>query len=324
MKITLLPDNMTYYRANLHCHCTVSDGWKTPEEVKAFYMAHGYSIVAYTDHEKFVPHNELTDENFLALNAYEVGVSPDWVDWHIRKTCHICLIAPDPDRIDPVPETGDRVYTGEWVSDFMKRARDEGFYVTYNHPTWSLESYPEYINYHNMHAMEIVNFGCVIVGWDDDNGHCYEDMLRGGERIFCIATDDNHNNMPDDSPNCDSFGGYTMIASPSLEYGAVIDALKQGMFYASSGTSTHVGPQIHGLTFEDGVVTIKTSEVRDIFYMTDSRSCSLTRAKEGETIHEASFNVRDDEKWFRLVVVDREGYKAYTNAYFPDTFKSEK
>ena len=54
--------------------------------------------------------------------------------------------------------------------------------------------------------------------------------------------------------------------------------------------------------------------------MTDSRSCSLTRARDGETINEASFRVRDGECWFRLVVVDREGYKAYTNAYFPDTF----
>lgn len=321
MKTVLLPDNQPYYRANLHCHSTVSDGKKTPEELKAYYLAHGYQIIAYTDHERLVCHNDLTDEVFLALNGYEVGVTENsGPDWSRCKTCHICLVAMDPDITEPVSEDGAREYNGEWVSGFMHRAVQDGYFVTYNHPTWSLESYPEYSAYHGMHAMEIVNFGCVIVGWDDDNGHCYEDMLRGGERIFCIATDDNHNHMADDSPNCDSFGGYTMVAAESLDYRAVTDALRRGQFYASSGTSTHVGPEIRSLVYEDGVVTIKTSDVRDIFYMTDSRSCSLTRARDGETINEASFRVRDGERWFRLVVVDREGYKAYTNAYFPDTF----
>lgn len=321
MKTVLLPEHLPYYRANLHCHSTVSDGKKTPEELKAYYLANGYQIIAYTDHERLVCHNDLTDDRFLALNGYEVGVTESVSpDWSRCKTCHICLVALDPDKNEAVAEPQARVYTGDWVSDFMRRAAEEGYFVTYNHPTWSLESYPEYSTYHGMHAMEIVNFGCVIVGWDDDNGHCYEDMLRGGERIFCIATDDNHNHMADDSPNCDSFGGYTMIAAESLDYRAVTDALRRGQFYASSGTSTHVGPEIHSLVYEDGVVTIKTSDVRDIFYMTDSRSCSLARAKDGETIREASFRVRDGERWFRLVVVDREGYKAYTNAYFPDTF----
>ncbi len=321
MKIVLLPDNLPYYRANLHCHSTVSDGKKTPQELKEYYLAHGYQIIAYTDHERLVCHNDLTDDTFLALNGYEVGVtessSPDWTRC---KTCHICLVALNPEKEDAVAEAGARVYTGAWVSDFMRRAAEDGFFVTYNHPTWSLESYPEYASYHNMHAMEIVNFGCQIEGYDDDNGHCYEDMLRGGERIFCIATDDNHNGAPDDSPTCDSFGGYTMIAAASLDYRAVTDAMMRGQFYASSGTSTHVGPRIQSLVWEDGVVTVQTSDVREIAYITDSRGCRLAHAADGETISSASFRVREGERWFRLVVVDREGYKAYTNAYFPDTF----
>ena len=39
------------YKANLHCHSTLSDGKKTPEELREMYKSHGYSILAITDHE---------------------------------------------------------------------------------------------------------------------------------------------------------------------------------------------------------------------------------------------------------------------------------
>ena len=67
MKKTLLTPSMGYYRANLHCHSTVSDGKKTPEELKEFYRSHGYSAVAFTDHQAFITHNDLTDDKFVAL-----------------------------------------------------------------------------------------------------------------------------------------------------------------------------------------------------------------------------------------------------------------
>ena len=36
----LLPDS-GYFKANLHCHTTLSDGDFTPEQMKEAYMAHG-------------------------------------------------------------------------------------------------------------------------------------------------------------------------------------------------------------------------------------------------------------------------------------------
>ena len=37
MKKYLLPKDGTFYKANLHCHTTLSDGHLTPEEVKEIY-----------------------------------------------------------------------------------------------------------------------------------------------------------------------------------------------------------------------------------------------------------------------------------------------
>ena len=41
MKKYLLPEEGQFYKANLHCHTTVSDGSLTPEEIKAAYKARG-------------------------------------------------------------------------------------------------------------------------------------------------------------------------------------------------------------------------------------------------------------------------------------------
>ena len=67
MKKYLLPKDGNFYKANLHMHTTFSDGNMTIEETKKAYLNKGYSIVAFSDHELMIPHNELSDENFLAI-----------------------------------------------------------------------------------------------------------------------------------------------------------------------------------------------------------------------------------------------------------------
>ena len=41
----LLPKDVTYYKANLHCHTVFSDGKMTPEEVKKHYQEKGYQVL---------------------------------------------------------------------------------------------------------------------------------------------------------------------------------------------------------------------------------------------------------------------------------------
>lgn len=338
MKKILLPEEsagLKHYKANLHCHSTVSDGAKTPKQLKEDYKAHGYSILALTDHEVFIPHSDLSDNDFLFLNGYEIGVSG-----RNGKTCHLCFVALSPDNTEQVCYTPTylwgnakdnvkqaninqkerilvRRYTKRGINKLIKIGKKHGFFVTYNHPTWSLESYPQYIRYKNADAMEMTNYGCVVCGFDDDNGHAYDDMLRSGEKLFCLSTDDNHNLFPDTSPDCDSYGGYIMLAAPSLTYEAVTAALKNGMFYSSTGTYKHTGPAFRGITLENDEVHIRTGDVRSIAYIPSSRDCQIKNAADGTCINEATFKVRKSEKYFRIVITDTYGYKAYSNAFFP-------
>ena len=55
-RVYLLPEEGNLYKANLHCHSTVSDGRFTPEELKRMYMERGYHAIAYTDHRVCAPH----------------------------------------------------------------------------------------------------------------------------------------------------------------------------------------------------------------------------------------------------------------------------
>ena len=342
MKKYLLPENGNYYKANLHCHSTISDGKWTVEEIKKNYMAEGYSVIAYTDHSVFLTHNDLTDDNFLALNGYEINadqpMDPNMdktLKGRILKTCHLCLIATDKDRktqkiayekkiieknidkvcLDESCEIKPIEYTPESISATIRSARDDGFYVTYNHPVWSLETKDEYCNYHGMNAMEMVNYSSICVGLDERNSQQYDEMLRGGERIFCVAADDNHDSHPLGSPKNDSFGGFTVIKADRLDYESIISALLAGNFYASEG------PAINDLWYEDGFVHITVPEASKITYTTGTRRSRVAFPESGETMTEAAFEVSDYDNYFRLTVFGKDGKMAFTNAYFLDSIR---
>lgn len=315
-RIYLLPENGTYYKANLHCHTTISDGNLKPEEIREVYQKHGYSVVAYTDHREYRWHEELTDDTFLALAAYEVDINEHFKvpgDFSRVKTYHINLYDTKPwenreekkQTILPERRYGDYHYINGFVEDMKTR----GFIACYNHPYWSLQNYDDYKNLRGFWGMEIYNHGCEHDGLYGYNPQSYDEMLRLGNRLFCVATDDNHNSFPFDDPLCDSFGGFTMIKAEKLTYEAIMDALLAGHFYSS------MGPEIRALYVEDGILHVETAPVEKIFVMTEGRGCYKKLARPGETITEAQFPLKGDETYIRVSCQDGRGLRADTNAY---------
>lgn len=332
MKRYLLPQNGSFYKANLHCHSAFSDGKWTPEQIKENYKERSYSVVAFTDHNLLLSHQELSDEEFLALNGVEININDENYPDKYAKTCHLCMIALEPDNLiqpcwhrseylnkhtsqfrelvkfDDTKPDFVRTYNRECVNRAIKESVDNGFFVTYNHPTWSGESYETYMNYEGMHAMEICNYECVCLGHDEHNERIYDQMLKNGKHIYCVATDDNHNNPGMDS----SFGGFTVIKAEKLEYKAITKALLDGNFYASEG------PEIKELYYEDGKAYIEFSAAREAFITNATRKVGRIKGKNGNLITKACFDVLDDDGFFRITVEDAEGKRAYTNAYFID------
>ena len=335
MKKYFLPRNGNFYKANLHCHSTLSDGRKTPEEIKEIYQNKGYSVVAYTDHDILISHNELTDDNFLALNGFEVEINEDKeADWCNIECCHICFISLTEDNITHplwhrslylfgnAPKYRDDVrfyenepdyvrhYDCNTITDMMKKGREKGFFVTYNHPTWSQENYEDYIGYDGMNAMEMFNGSCMAEGYEDYNPRVYDDTLRAGKKIYCIGADDNHNGYEMHSRRSDSGWAYTMIKTDKLEYRAITKALENGEFYASEG------PEIFELYYEDEKVYIKCSEADRIICNYQIRKAEIVLSENGIPVTEACFNAPSNCGYFRITVIDRHGKHACTNAYF--------
>ena len=328
----LLSEKGNDYRANLHCHTTLSDGKVSPERIKELHIEKGYSIVAYTDHDVFIPHHkELSDENFLALNAFEA----EFIDLNEirrkRRTTHLCLIALDENIVNQpcfhrteflyyAPESSrdmvkydenepdfNRDYNPETVREFMRKCKEKGFFITYNHPAWSLETFEQYGTYEEMDALEIINGGCDIYdGMHDFNHRDYELFLRQGKRIFAVAGDDTH--------RAEGIGfGWTVIRAPKLTYKDVCDSLKNGNFYATSG------PEIKSLYIEDGVVHVETSEAKSIYFNTAVRHAKKIFNEDGTAVNSGSFELNyEEDEYIRVTVIGMDGSICYSNAYFLD------
>ena len=140
----LIPKEGTFYKANLHCHTVVSDGDLTPEQVKEAYMGQGYSIVAFTDHNKYCKHEELNDEGFLSIAAYEANIdqfSPHEDAWPNLKVYHFNFYDKYPERREKeekIPMPLRRYNDIEYINGYIDLMKTEGFLACYNHPYLSL------------------------------------------------------------------------------------------------------------------------------------------------------------------------------------------
>ena len=313
MKKFLLPAGLPEFKANLHCHTTVSDGDLTPEEIKKYYMEAGYSVVAFSDHDEFHTHNDLTDEKFLAINAYESGFSDEANPKpHERKVYHFCCFAKTDDEdykeILPTPDYHDK----DAINAYIRAHNDKGFLVQYNHPVWSLQESEDLHGIKGLWGTEVYNFSATIDGTDGNQGYMYDVLLRDGSRLFCTATDDNHNHHPFGDEQCDSFGGYIVIRAEKLDYPTIIGAMERGDFYASTG------PQIHDIYIEDGVLKVTCSPARHILFTTNTRCSKSVNAVGEQFVTSGAFELRDFFTFVRIQITGPDGSLAFSNAYWLD------
>lgn len=334
MKRILLSKDKNFYKANMHCHSTKSDGAMTVEEIKAHYKANGYSVVAFTDHEHLIDNSYLNDENFLAITACELAIKEFKHMSTLKKTdmkvCHLNLYAKDPSNVDTpcysssydhfksnvdektiVHTCGEyeREYSAEKISEMIKTANDRGFLVSYNHPRWSLENATDYLGYKGLWGVEIYNHSCMLSGHYEYDINAYDDFLRDGQKIACVAGDDNHNIT-------DTCGGYIMINAEKLRYEDIVRALENHDFYTSCG------PVIKNLFIEDNVAHITYENAEYACISTKGRRVEKQTAQNPNGENTAHFKIFPNEDvYVRFDVADKFGKRANTCAYFLSDIK---
>ncbi len=335
----LLPASGRFYKANLHTHSTFSDGSLTVEEIKRLYMDKGYSVVAFTDHDIMLDHADLNEEeSFLALTSYEVETNQSLPGrpWDRIPTYHLNFYAKNPHEtyypcanpaytFGHAPAYVQDYYKGDYVrrysvegqNEMIAEARTHGFLVSYNHPCWSLQHYPDYAGLEGVTGVEVYNTGCVLGGYAlDGDEHVLDDFLSLGKRVYPLAGDDSHS-------RADSCGAWVRFKAPRLTYDCIMAAYEKGDFYASWG------PDIESLVLEDGILKMDCVNTVKVWLTTDMRSARYSATPEGQELSHFESDLRpwlasarrqrlEKTAYFRLTLMDARGNKALTRGYFAD------
>lgn len=331
MKHYFIPTEGNWYKANLHCHSTCSDGKMTPEEIKERYKSQGYSVVAYSDHNVMIDHSDLNDENFLALTAYEVDFSgrDESNKWHGNKQLHLNMIAPrhDENRVVSARLRDDGTfnecngilppqkyfYNKHFINKIIAAGADNGYLVTLNHPSWSLLNVDDVSGLERLWGVEVNNGGCYLIGHPEDPAFHTKLLHATQYQIFPIGADDNHSNLEQDNPSCSCCKSWVNICAEKLDYATIFEALKRGDFYASDG------PEIYECYYDDEekAVHVKCSPaVRVVVGSAGIGSDKAAPAHEGETITEAVIPLRETtfHEFLKVTVVDDRRRTAQTKA----------
>ena len=322
MRVDLLPRDGQFYKANLHSHSTLSDGAYTVEELKDIYKANGYSVFAFTEHGKYHDLRRLDDADFITLPSYEANLTRDYTTTPFAvlkkvekvmppqaEVVHLNMFAIDPDKTTCEPDISDiyDTHSVENVNELIRRGKEAGFIVSFNHPHWSLNAASLYNKLEGLTAIELINGACHRSSAMDFAPHVMREMAWNGKRLVAFAGDDNHKERH-------FFQAWTMIKAPELSHKAIITAMQKGDCYVSTG------PEIKELYVEDGVVHIKTSEVQGIFMATAGRRkpSKLVPFDSDERVTEAEFALDPDDVFFHIIVKDMHGRPAATRIYFLD------
>jgi len=310
MKQYLLPKDKKYYKVNLHCHSTISDGKATLDELKKQYKAKGYGAVAFTDHFVMPDVRSLTDDDFIAILGTELAVNePNIERYDDGKTYHINLIAKTPDTNYSWDDYKPMEYSVEGINKTIAKAKENGFIVSYNHPHWSLQWPSDYLGLNGLYGMEVNNTDANL-SYLGESLRDYLYMCNTGKKLIPIAADDNHNRSGFEGPFSDSFGSWNMVACESLTYENIIAALENGEGYASTGV------EIEELYVEDGKIHVKCSPCCQVTMYRGGRRSWDTVKSDKDDITKASIGIEVENSYLVIVCTNSKGQRAVTRAYF--------
>ncbi len=290
-----------WYKGNLHCHSTLSDGRLEPDEVAARYKAAGWNFLAFTDHRLYTNHEVYNDDSFLIIPGIEMDIAqPDPC-----RIYHVVAIQGKPGGIAHGTVFPSVPWEGlESAQSMIQDLTQKDQLTIFCHPIWSRLELGDFVDLQGYFALEIFNYGCSIENHTGLSVDYWDSLLRRGRRVWGIATDDAHH------LHNDRCGGWIMVKAPELSHQAIAASLLEGSFYSSSG------PEIFEYSVVEGEVSIRCSPVKAIHFVAyESWGHSCYAEQEG-TLSAASYRLTGKGKYVRVECVDATGRTAWTNPIF--------
>lgn len=299
MKKSHFPEGGVWLKGNIHSHSTVSDGMFTPKELAELYASHGYAFLSMTDHNVFVAHEELPEEEIILLTGLEHDI-----EYNADKCTHVVGNAAAGKNATDYPC---KRYSADELTDqqLVDMMRGDGQFVSLAHPVWSRMEPEEILGLDGIHAIEVFNNGTEHLCHGGNAEVWWDMLLRHGKKVFATAVDDVH--VADDL-----FGGWVWVKAAERSREAILDALFSGSFYASTG------PVIHDFGMDGTRVYVSCSDCREIHFVTYLPRGKSFFAESGETLNEAELTLTGREAYVRAVCVDENGRCAWSNPIFFD------
>ena len=287
-----------YFKGNLHRHSNHSDGALNPQEVVNKYKEIGYDFTCLSDHlwkdskfaaETVLETKHLNQKDFITIPSAELHcLGKKYVKdglWHI-----VANGLPLDFKCADEKETAPRL---------VQRAIEAGAFVTIAHPEWYSLTFDECLSLSHAHGIEIYNHSCHIEAQRGFGTAAADYLLQENNRIFLTATDDSHFKMQD------SGGGWVMVAADKLSESSILNALKNGQYYSSTGV------EIFEFEINNYQVNIQCSPSNQVCIVGQG---AKSMSQNGKNITQAEFDLKKyPSEWFRVSIASDSGDFAWTN-----------
>lgn len=289
-----------WFRGNCHTHSLLSDGDSSPKALAEAYRNGGYDFLVLTDHGK--THDDLSmlqRKDFLVISGVELH-PPTRLPSVVRH--HIVGIGVEKAPPCRIRKNGSARSTIKWIE------RNGGIAV-YAHPCWSGHDIEHMGEGKSAFGVEVFNTATEKMRDLGDSSSHLDQALHRGIHWRAFAVDDLHQMARDFS------GGWIMVKAAKLTRAAIMNAIRKGYFYASTG------PEIKSLKIKRGVARITCSPVRKIVWLPRGPWGERIVSRVGKPLTTAEFSAkrfRNPGDYLRVEITDAKGRKAWTNPIWWD------
>jgi len=247
-------------KGQLHCHTTNSDGLSTPSELANAYKTAGFDFLTITDHDFVTPDPEVAGITWIGSGVEETNQK------------HITAFDIDTQSTSALPQ--------EIIEYHRNNNKMCCFAHPYNENYYNL-SEDELKSYYDFNFIEIYNS---ILG---DNGADHWDViLSQGRKVFGLAVDDCHN------IGIQFNKGWVVVHTDTNSKTAILESLRNGNFYASTGNDVSV-------SLSDNIMTAESTESSNISFI--GRDGRVLQTNNGVT--SAAYTIKGDEIYVRVTSI---------------------
>jgi hypothetical protein len=282
-------EGLSWFKGNTHIHSIVSDGGWTFRQLEDAYGGMGFDFLFRTDHwvaSRATEESAGSNGSLLWLDGIELdGFDQTGSYYHV-----VCLGA------------FNGIEREMGFAAALAAARDQGGLLILAHPFWTGNSFGEAKRW-GFHGVELYNHVCQWLNGKGDARPYWHAMLADAPRTLGFASDDAHTSSSHPGWN----GGWVVVQARSKTPSAIMESLRLGRFYSSTG------PEFRSIVCRAGEVIAETSPIQFARLVGPKSVGRRIGSFDGALIDRISFEVPPEWPYAYIEIEDSCGRRAWTN-----------